>query len=82
VEFASQRAQVRVRRVERSGAASPAIVVAGDGQGRPTGVPRLARAGDELLFAWTEIVGAEGGAETPQQIKTAAARVPRATAVQ
>jgi len=71
VEFANQRTEFKVRRVEAGGATSPAISVAV----RPVGVPRIARVGDELLFAW-----AEGNAETPQ-IKTAAARVPRATAV-
>jgi hypothetical protein len=71
-----------VRRVERSGARSTPVTVAGTGDGRPSGIPRLARTADELVLAWTETTGAEAGAETPQQIKTAVARVPRATAVQ
>jgi hypothetical protein len=82
VEFAGQRGQVRVRRVERSGARSTPVTVAGTGDGRPSGIPRLARTGDEVVLAWTETTGPEAGAETPQQIKTAVARVPRATAVQ
>lgn len=85
VEFAGQRAQVKVRRIEPGGAKSPAVTVSGAGDGRPTGVPRLAVAGDELLLAWTENAvpwnGTDGAAGSRQQIKTAAARVPRATAV-
>jgi hypothetical protein len=77
-EFAGQRAQVRVRRVDASGAKSAPITLSGSGEERPTGIPRLARVGDELLFAWTE--SASGGPEG-LQIKTAAARVPRAAAV-
>jgi hypothetical protein len=77
-EFASQRAQVRVRRVEASGARSAPIILSGAAAGRPTGIPRLTRVGDELLFAWTE--SADGGRDG-LQMKTAAARVPRAAAV-
>jgi hypothetical protein len=40
--------------VEKSGAKSPAIVIAGASGGRVGGVPRLARLGDQLVFAWTE----------------------------
>jgi hypothetical protein len=53
-EFADQRGQFRTRRVEKSGAKSPAIVIAGASGGRVSGVPRLARLGNQLVFAWTE----------------------------
>jgi hypothetical protein len=71
VEFANQRAEFKARRIDASGMKSAAVSVAV----RPVGVPRLARVGDELLFAWTE------GTAEASQMKTAVARVPRATAV-
>lgn len=51
VEFGEDRSQFKVRRVDASGARSPAVAVA-DISG--TRYPRLARAGGELLMAWTE----------------------------
>ncbi len=81
LEFANQQARLHVRRVESSGAKSAAISVVPTGA-RPSGVPRIARVGDELLLAWTESTPpAAGATEGMQQIKTAVARVPRATAV-
>jgi hypothetical protein len=54
VEFANQRSSFRLRRIERSGTKSAPITIAGTAGGRIGGVPRLARAGDELVFAWVE----------------------------
>src|SRR2546425_538622 len=54
IEFANQRAQLRIRRIDRSGARGAAQTVAGVGAERTSGYPRLARRGDELLLAWTE----------------------------
>ncbi|HSC29957.1 MAG TPA: hypothetical protein VLD67_21940, partial [Vicinamibacterales bacterium] len=54
IEFAKERAEFRVRRVEPSGAKSPAVSIAGIDSGRTSGYPRLAANGNELLFAWTE----------------------------
>jgi hypothetical protein len=54
IEFAEQRAQLRLRRVARDGTISPSIAVAGLGANRTSGYPRLARVGDELLLAWTD----------------------------
>jgi hypothetical protein len=54
IEFANQRSQLRVRRLERSGIRSAAITVAGAAEGRPAGNPRMAYGRHELLFAWTE----------------------------
>lgn len=59
--------ELRMRRVEASATKSPAVAVGA----RPGGPAKLAYANGELLLAWSE-----GG-----QIKTAAAPVPRATAV-
>jgi hypothetical protein len=68
IEFADQRAQFRVRRVEPSGARSAATTVAGVEGSRASGYPRIARSGDEVLFAWTESQGGE------LRVQTAAAR--------
>ena len=73
IEFAGGRSQFRVRHVERSGAKSAAVVVAGASGGRVGGVPRLVRQGDQLIFAWTE-TPERGGMG---QVKTAFATVPR-----
>jgi hypothetical protein len=73
IEFAGGRSQLRVRHVERSGAKSSAVVVAGASGGRVGGVPRLARQGDQLVFAWTETPERGGSG----QVKTAFATVPR-----
>jgi hypothetical protein len=73
VEFADGRQRFMVRRVAADGSRSGAVVIAGAAGGRVTGYPRLARSGEELVFAWSE-----GGEEVgPTQVKTAAARIPR-----
>jgi hypothetical protein len=69
VEVVEMRSQLRARRVEKSGATSPAIVVAGAGDSRINGVPRLTRNGRELVFAWND-VGRE------RRVKTAVASIP------
>jgi hypothetical protein len=70
VEFADKRSQFRMRRVEPSGAKSPAITIA-NGEGGVSGYPRVARGGNELVFAWTE-----GSGEEAQHVKAAVARLP------
>ena len=52
IEFAKNHSQMRVRKVSPSGTRSPAIIVAETSGGR---YPRMARAGDELVFAWTDV---------------------------
>ena len=73
MEFANQRAQFRARRIDASGAKSAALTIAGAaGTGRVGGVPRMTRAGNELVFAWVDTPesGGIGG------VKTAAAALP------
>lgn len=72
VEFAGGRSQFRSRHVERSGAKSASVVIAGASGGRIGGVPRLARHGDQLIFAWTETPERGGKG----QVKTASAVLP------
>jgi hypothetical protein len=68
IEFAEERAQFRVRRVERSGARSAALTVSAIDGGRTSGYPRLARDGHQLLFAWIEREGS-------LRVRTAAANL-------
>ena len=74
VEFADDRSQFRMRRVEPSGMRSPSVTI--NGNSRVSGYPRVARSGNELVFAWTE--GSEG--EGTQKVKGALARLPGANA--
>jgi len=75
VEFADQRARLRVRRVESSGMRSAAVDIAGTGAAHVAGQPRLARAGRDLVLAWTES-DAEGEAGTRQQVRAATVKIP------
>jgi hypothetical protein len=73
IEFANQRSQLRLRRIESSGAKSAPITIAGaPNTGRVGGVPRMARSGNELVFAWIDTPenGGIGG------VKTASAALP------
>ena len=70
IEFADQRAQFRVRRVDSSGTKSPAVTISGLAGGRASGYPRIGLSGNQLLFAWTE---SDNGR---LQVQTAIARVP------
>jgi hypothetical protein len=65
VEF-SDRSHFKVRRITASGQRSAAVEV--PGAGRVSGYPRMTRAGDELILAWTET---DGG----QQVKAAIGRL-------
>ena len=65
----------RVRRVEPSGARSAAKQIAGGEGTFVSGIPRVARVGDRLLFAWAENRGAEPDA--PQKVVTATAAIPQ-----
>ena len=67
IEFADGRAQFTARRVEASGQKGNAVAVAGLTAGRSSGYPRLARFGNELVFAWTE-------ADSTPGVRTAVAR--------
>lgn len=64
IEFADRVSQLRTRLIDPSGAKSPAITVARGELAR--GYPRLARQGNELVFAWTE----------GRTVKTATATLP------
>ena len=57
VEFANERAQLRVRHVKPSRERSAPVVIAGTGEPRLSGYPRVARTGTDLVFVWTESMG-------------------------
>jgi hypothetical protein len=69
IEVAGQRSEFRIRRVSRSGQRDESMSVAGITANRSSGFPRMARRGDELVFAWTdtEAVGS--------RVRTATARL-------
>ena len=72
IEFASQRGQLRMRHIDRSGTKSAPMTIAGASGGRVAGVPRLAKSGNDLVVAWVE-TPESGGVGT---VKTATAALP------
>jgi hypothetical protein len=68
IEFANQHSEFRIRRAERSGSRTASQAVSGIASGRSSGYPRLARRGNELVFAWVE------SGEKPQ-VRTAVAQL-------
>ena len=68
IESAGGRAQFMARRVEPSGARSAPVIVSDLAGGRASGYPRVARHGDELVFAWTD------AADGRPRVQTAMAR--------
>jgi hypothetical protein len=73
VEYAEGRTDFRIRRIESSGAKSAPVAVAAVTGGQASGYPRLARLGEELIFAWTDSAPDASGA---LQLQTAVARLP------
>jgi hypothetical protein len=73
VEFADNRGQFRVRRIQPSGARANAIAVSNPSSRLTMDTPRIARRGNELIFAWTE-TGGDGDAA--MQVRTAVASLP------
>ena len=76
VEYAEGRSDFRLRRVNRSGARSAADNVAAVSGGRASGFPRLARRGNELVFAWSESASAAGEDNGSLKVQTAVASLP------
>ena len=69
IEFAGKGAAFKVRRVERGGQRSAAVTVTDLGETRNSSYPRLARRGQELIFAWR-------GSGEHLRVETAVARLP------
>lgn len=70
IEFANQKAEVRLRRVTRDGQRSAPVTISAVAGNRSSGYPRMALNQGELVFAW---VDREGGS----QVKTAVAPLPK-----
>ncbi len=56
--------EVRLRRIGRDGSTGPSLAAAQTASSRAAGFPRLARLGDRLYLAWTEIAG-----EAPSRVR-------------
>jgi hypothetical protein len=57
---------IKARRVDTAGARSQSFMVAGASAARSSGFPRLARTGNDVIFAWTD-------ASTPSRVRVARA---------
>ncbi|OFW06216.1 MAG: hypothetical protein A3I61_18810 [Acidobacteria bacterium RIFCSPLOWO2_02_FULL_68_18] len=73
VEYAQGASEVRIRRIDRLGARSAPITVAGVSGGRASGFPRMARRGNELVLAWSDSGPSEDG---QLQVQTAVGQLP------
>jgi hypothetical protein len=69
IEFANKSASFKVRRVEPGGQRSAAASVTDLGENRNSSYPRLARRGQELIFAWP-------GSGDHLRVETAVAKLP------
>jgi hypothetical protein len=76
VEYAEGRSDFRMRRVDRNGVRSGPIPVAAVSGGRASGFPRMARRGDELIFAWSESASPEGDESGALKVSTSVASLP------
>jgi hypothetical protein len=54
IEFADKRATFMVRRIDRTGTRGAPLSVVALGANRNNNYPRMARGGDELVFAWPD----------------------------
>jgi hypothetical protein len=73
VEYANRRAQFSMRHIDPAGQRSPAVPIATVSSAASSGVPRMARQGHELVFAWTETAAGGNGASS---VHTARAILP------
>jgi hypothetical protein len=75
VEYANRRAQFSMRRIDPAGQRSPAVSIATASTAMSSDVPRMARHGRELVFAWTEAAAA-GDPQGASAVHTATALLP------
>ena len=66
--------ELRVRRLQPSGVRGQAVTVAQMSSGRPSGYPRIARSGSDLVFAWTEVVPGKAGEAPTTRVLTSSGR--------
>jgi hypothetical protein len=75
VESADKQSQVKLRRIQPSGARSDAVAISSASARLAMDFPRIARTGKELVLAWTERVGT-GDSDASFQVQTAVATLP------
>ena len=75
VEYTKERSDFRARLIDASGARSAPVTIGGVSGSRASGFPRMARQGDELVFAWSAAPAA-GGEDGALQVYTAVATLP------
>lgn len=68
LERTAKGGEVKVRRVKPDGSRDQATTVAESSTARVSGFPQMARAGDEIVFAWTD-------PGTPSRVRTAVGRL-------
>jgi hypothetical protein len=76
VEYAEGASDFKVRRVDKAGARSPALAVSPVSGGRASGFPKMARNGNNVIFAWSGSATPEGNADGSLQVFTAVATLP------
>lgn len=77
IESVTDGAELRVRRVDPSGRRSAPVRVAALSSSRASGYPRMVVSGNEVLFAWTEVVpGQSPAADGGLRLRTASAVIP------
>jgi hypothetical protein len=74
IERVEKKSEFRVRRIQPDGTRGPSATVTEVANSRSSGYPRIARSGNELVFAWTEVGPATPGQRPVAQVKTAVAR--------
>ena len=74
VEYRKESSELRLRLINPAGERSAPVTVASVGGSRAAGFPRMARRGDELVFAWS--AAPAGGAPDVLQVYTATATIP------
>lgn len=66
-------AEIKAAFIDQAGALKPAFKVAATSTNRASGFPRLELSGEEVVFAWTEVMAASEGstAPPPSRVRTA-----------
>ena len=76
IEYEGGQAEFRLRRLDRSGGRGDAVSVAPLSATRTSGYPRIARQGNELVFAWVDVARGEPAvADGTRRVRTAVARL-------
>ncbi len=74
IELVDKRTEFKARRIQPDGTRGAAVKVADLVNSRSSGYPRIARHGNELVFAWTEVGPSTPGQRPVSRVRTAVAR--------